>query len=145
MAPTFSVGLVSGLCHGHSILQIPFRHSCAVQLLRLGSLSSSKNFNGRGEQRLRALSKKSIFFQFLPHCSMFSRHFLFNKGATLGRKRESPASFSQRPFLDHFGTKIGSFGGDFGPFLGRSGVTLGSLRDHFGIVLASFWVVLMWF
>ena len=29
--------------------------------------------------------------------------------------------------------------GDFGPFLGRSGVILRSLRDHFGIVLASFW------
>ena len=35
--------------------------------------------------------------------------------------------------------KNGSFVGDFGPFLGRSRVTLGSLRDHFGIVLASFW------
>ena len=34
---------------------------------------------------------------------------------------------------------MGSFWGDFGPFLGRSGVTLGSLRDHFGIVLGSFW------
>ena len=33
--------------------------------------------------------------------------------------------------------------GDFGPFLGRSGVTLGLLRDPFGIVLASFWVVLV--
>ena len=32
-----------------------------------------------------------------------------------------------------------SFWGDFGPFSGRSGVTLGSLSDHFGIVLASFW------
>ena len=53
------------------------------------------------------------------------------------------------PYLDYTGwfrtifwTKIGPFwchsGGDFGPFLGRSGVTLGWLRDHFGIVLASF-------
>ena len=49
------------------------------------------------------------------------------------------------PFWDHFGTKIGWFWGDFGPFLGRSGVTLGSLRDHFSIVLASFWVVLVSF
>ena len=51
--------------------------------------------------------------------------------------------------LDHFGTKIGSFwgnfGGDFGPFSGRSGVTLESLRDHFGIGLTSFWVVLVSF
>ena len=38
----------------------------------------------------------------------------------------------------HFGTKRGSFLGDFGPFWGRSGVILGSPRDHFGIVLVSF-------
>ena len=48
--------------------------------------------------------------------------------------------------MDHFGTKLGPFWGDFGPFLGRSGFMLGSLRDHFGIifggcgvVLTSFW------
>ena len=34
---------------------------------------------------------------------------------------------------------MGSFWGDFGPFLGRPGVSLGSLSDHFGIGLASFW------
>ena len=33
---------------------------------------------------------------------------------------------------------MGSFWGGFGPFLGRSGSILGSLRDHFGIVSASF-------
>ena len=33
---------------------------------------------------------------------------------------------------------MGHFLYDFGPFLGRSGVTLGSIRDHFGIVLVSF-------
>ena len=33
----------------------------------------------------------------------------------------------------------GSFVDDFGPFLGRSKVTLVSLMDHFGLILASFW------
>ena len=33
-------------------------------------------------------------------------------------------------------SKMGHFGGDFGPFFGRSGLILGSLRDDFGIVLA---------
>ena len=47
-----------------------------------------------------------------------------------------------KPFLDHFGTKIGPFWGDFRPFLGRSGVTLGSLKDRFGIILGRFGVVL---
>ena len=39
------------------------------------------------------------------------------------------------PFLDQNRVNLG----DFGPLLGRSGVTLRSLRDHYGIVLASFW------
>ena len=38
-----------------------------------------------------------------------------------------------------FGTKIGSFLGDFGPFLGRSRAIFGSLWDHFGIILGTFW------
>ena len=41
-----------------------------------------------------------------------------------------------RAILDHFGTKILSFWGDFDHlFLGRTGVILG----HIGIVLSSFW------
>ena len=40
-----------------------------------------------------------------------------------------------RRFLDHHGTKLRSFWGDFDHF----GVVLGSLEDHFGIGLASFW------
>ena len=50
-----------------------------------------------------------------------------------------PIGGSISPFWDQNRNKMGSFWGDFGPFLGRSRVILGSLRDHFGIVWASFW------
>ena len=48
-----------------------------------------------------------------------------------------------RPKGTKKGTKNRSFLGDFGPFLGWSGITLGSLRDDFGIILARFGVVLI--
>ena len=43
------------------------------------------------------------------------------------------------PVWDENRTILGGFWGDFGPYLGQSSVTLGSPRDHFGTVLASFW------
>ena len=43
------------------------------------------------------------------------------------------------PYSAIFGTKIGSFWGDFEPFLGSIRVISGSLGDHFGVVLASCW------
>ena len=43
------------------------------------------------------------------------------------------------PFWDQTGVILGCVWCDFGPFLGRSGVIFGTLKDHFGIVSASFW------
>ena len=54
-----------------------------------------------------------------------------------------PYLLPYRAIFEPFGTKIGSFRGDFWPFLGRSGVVfdiiLASFWHHFEVVLVSFW------
>ena len=76
---------------------------------------------------------RTVFFLFC-----FYRHFWPLFGALFG---------PFWPIKELFGTEMGSFWGDFGPFLGQSGVILSHLGfivasfwHHFGVVLVSFWL-----